>query len=308
MPFKINLLSCCLAFCYSTSYADTVTLNALAPDVENIYQTVQNSFGSKSTEDLCDTETKQHLKSAYEPFLSTYVIEVLANDKDCLKETFNRIRSETKVDLTEHPELSINELNHENVVSKVHFKFSPNGFKVPIVYLDSDVKSFLHIWQQKIESQSSASADNPRLRLSIYNRNGHLKLEFNRIDDLQDGQLKAKFYHVKTLDITDSLNNWFEFDLTAKSWSDNGSITFHLYRLKQVKKNGKLQVIRSSTVWDINNLKTDLWDTVHWSNNGSTTVKPKFGLYAQYDDFEVIPQGSIKFADISYSVEPLVKK
>lgn len=298
MKIKAKTIGCIyFAILSNIVLADTVSLTA-PQNGQNVYEFVSQILGEQGLEDLCDTDIEKHLSSQYDQGLKRTVLSLGTNLTDCRSSTFNRIRTEWKFN-TEN--LLINGANHNTVPMNITYRFNLNGLKFPTVKkdIDNDVSEFLHLLQIKPDGgdKNVKHLYDPRIRVSGYKRNGLNKLEINIIDDLISGEEKPNFRHLKTLTLNnnDMQNTWFELQLSVSNWSNNGTVSAVLYRLVPQKKGGVKQVkamqLPATTV--------DLWDD-NWGE--STYIHVKGGYYAQFNQNETLPVGSLLVDLLSVSV------
>jgi len=247
-------------------YADTLTLNA--SNANNTYSHIKKILGPTAVNDIADDcshveRLERHINTVFDDELNKNVFEILAHtdDVDCQKESTDRTRTEIKIDGS-----SLLSIHEENEHSEWRWLF-----KVPEDFFPTG--SFTHIFQAKAEYKEKQ----PRLRLSIYNKNNEESLELNYANDDNTFENLTK---IKGLDFITLKGKWLEVHCIV-TWGNDGDIQF------TIKKWGENEI-----VMDYRNDHIDLWNE-HWDY-----IRPKFGIYRGYSDSVGLTNVSLRLSDI----------
>lgn len=244
-------------------------LNATSQDP---YTTIKSVFGATAIgNDVADgcshlgmgsPEDQKHIKKIYDSTLKKWVFQIVSHwdDEDCVTHTLQKARTEIKVDKS------------SPLVVKSQGEETTWSFLLKLDDGFTATDSFTHLFQAKAENDNGDQFD-PRIRLSLYNRNDKLTLELNGSDD-DNG-----FKKLTSVDATPLIGKWVQVILKAK-WSDQGTMEFFL-RNQADGKNIKYY----------KNTNIDLWDQ-DWGY-----MRFKAGIYREYKE-NLMTNVSARFSNI----------
>ncbi|MFI3118686.1 MAG: heparin lyase I family protein [Methylococcaceae bacterium] len=269
---KLLIYPSVLVFACLASNADSAPVSKIlnVASNEDPYITINSVFGATATKDVADScshieAPEKHITSVYDNDLRKQVFEIVSHgdDKDCVTDTAQRARTEIKVDKASP--LAVKIAGQETTWSfllKLDEGFQPTD-------------SFTHLFQAKAENLSGEKEKQPRIRLSLYYRQGVPTVELNSADD------EGNFNNVPLVSVKASklIGRWVQVILKAR-WSDQGALKFTLKRHADGKR-----------IKYYANPNIDLWHS-EWEY-----MRFKAGIYREYDSISM-QDVSVRFANI----------
>lgn len=267
----IVLASACLA---SNAYSAPVTRVLNASPYKPTYNTIKAVLGPTATAEVPDEyfhleAPVEHITTVYDQDLKKYVFEIAShwNDGDYITGNSLKARTEIKVD---KDSLLVVKEQGEATVWNFFIKLN-EGFVA--------TDKWTHLFQAKAESRNGEDLD-PRIRLSLYNKNGIPTLQLNNSDDSNG------FNTLKSVDATQLIGQWIKVTLKVK-WSDQGYLEFTLKKLST-----------GETLINCKKTNIDLW------SNDWAYMRFKAGIYRAYSSLESYRESvTARFSNIK-----LVKK